>query len=64
MAERIIVQIGEGSKLNSALKTWKQKSRFIVEELRKRKEYEKPSARNRSKKLKAIYREQFLRGED
>jgi small subunit ribosomal protein S21 len=61
MAERIIVQIGEGSKLNSAIKAWKQKSRFITEELRKRKEYEKPSEKNRSKKLKAIYKEQFLK---
>jgi ribosomal protein S21 len=64
MAERIIVQITESSKLNSALKTWKQKSKFIVEELRNRKKYEKPSAKNRAKKLKAIYRERFLRGED
>lgn len=63
MAERIIVQIGESLKLNSALKTWKQKSRFIVEELRKRKQFEKPSVKNRSKKLKAIYKEQLLKRE-
>lgn len=63
MAERIIVQINESSKLNSAIKTWKQKSRYIVEELRNRKQYEKPSIRNRAKKLKAIHRERFLRGD-
>ncbi len=64
MAERIIVQIGDGSKLNSALKTWKQKSRFIVEELKRRKEFKKPSVQNREKKLKAIHKEKFLRGEN
>lgn len=64
MAERIIVQIGDGSKLNSALKTWKQKSRFIVEELKRRKEFKKPSAQRRENKLKAIHKEKFLRGED
>ena len=64
MAERIIVQIGDGSKLNSALKAWKQKSRFIVEELKRRKEFKKPSVQNREKKLKAIHKEKFLRGED
>lgn len=64
MAERIIVQIGDGSKLNSALKTWKQKSRFIVEELKRRKEFKKPSVQKREKKLKAIHKEKFLRGED
>jgi hypothetical protein len=39
MAERIIVQISDDSKLNSALKIWKKKSRYITEELRKRKEF-------------------------
>ena len=63
MADRIIVTIGEGSNLNSALKIWKQKSRFITEELRKRKEYEKPSVKNRKKKLKAIYKNEYLKGE-
>lgn len=63
MAERIIVTIGEGTSLNSALKIWKQKSRFVTEELRKRKEYEKPSVKNRKKKLKAIYKNEYLKGE-
>lgn len=64
MAERIIVHITEGSKLNSAIKAWKQKSKYITEELRERKQYEKPSVRNRAKKLKAIHKQRFLRGED
>ena len=64
MAERIIVKIGDGSKLNSALKTWKQKSRFIVEELKRRKEFKKPSAQRRDNKLKAIHREKYARGEE
>jgi small subunit ribosomal protein S21 len=63
MAERIIVPVGDGSKLNSALKIWKQKSKFITEELRKRKEYEKPSVQKRKQKLKAIYKKDYLSGE-
>lgn len=59
MAERIIVTVGDGSKLNGALKIWKQKSRFITEELRNRKEFKKSSVKKREQKLKAIYKERF-----
>jgi ribosomal protein S21 len=59
MAERIIVTVGDGSKLNGALKTWKQKSRFITEELRNRKEFKKNSVKKREQKLKAIYKRKF-----
>ena len=61
MAERIIVKISDGSKLNSALKTWKQKSRYIVEELKRRKEFQKPSAQRREQLSKAIRKEKFIR---
>lgn len=61
MAERIIVQISDDSKLNSALKIWKKKSRYITEELRRRKEFKKPSVKEREKILKAVYREKFNR---
>lgn len=61
MAERIIVQISDDSKLNSALKIWKKKSRYITEELRKRKEFKKPSVKEREKILKAVYREKLNR---
>jgi ribosomal protein S21 len=61
MAERIIVQISDDSKLNSALKIWKKKSRYITEELRKRKEFKKPSVKEREKISKAVYREKFNR---
>ena len=61
MAERIIVQISDDSKLNSVLKIWKKKSRYITEELRKRKEFKKPSVKEREKILKAVYREKLNR---
>ena len=41
MAERIISPVGENS-LNSALKIWKQKSKYITEELKMRKVFKKP----------------------
>jgi ribosomal protein S21 len=40
MAERIISPVGENS-LNSALKIWKQKSKYITEELKMRKVFKK-----------------------
>ena len=58
MAERIIVSVGESS-LNGALKAWKQKSRFITNELRNRKEFKKNSVIKREQKLKAIYKRKF-----
>jgi len=61
MAERIIVQVSDGSKLNGALKAWKQKSRFITEELRNRKEFKKASVKKREQKLKAIHKEKYNR---
>ena len=56
MAERIISPVGENS-LNSALKIWKQKSKYITEELKMRKVFKKPSVKKREQKLKAIYRD-------
>jgi small subunit ribosomal protein S21 len=61
MAERIVVKISDGSKLNSALKIWKQKSKYIVKELKQRKEFQKPSAQRREQLSKAIRKEKFIR---
>jgi ribosomal protein S21 len=58
MAERIISPVGENS-LNSALKIWKQKSKYITEELKMRKVFKKPSVKKREQKLKAIHRDKF-----
>jgi hypothetical protein len=63
MAERIIVSVTESS-LNGALKIWKQKSRFITNELRDRKEFKKKSVKKREQKLKAIHVEKFKKGEE
>jgi len=53
--------VSDGSKLNGALKAWKQKSRFITEELRNRKEFKKASVKKREQKLKAIHKEKYNR---
>jgi ribosomal protein S21 len=58
MAERIISPVGENS-LNSALKIWKQKSKYITEELKMRKVFKKASVKKREQKLKAIHRDKF-----
>ena len=58
MAERIISPVSENS-LNSALKIWKQKSKYITEELKMRKVFKKPSVKKREQKLKAIHRDKF-----
>jgi len=55
MAERINVKI-EGTKdLARALKTWKNKSFYITNDLKNRKEYEKPSVKKRKNFQKAVY---------
>jgi len=49
MAERINVKI-EGTKdLARALKIWKNKSFYITNDLKNRKEYEKPSVKKKKK---------------
>jgi len=54
----IIIKVDKG--IEKALKKYKNKWRKlkIGEELRNRKKYEKKSAKNRKKKLKAIYIEE------
>lgn len=55
MAKRINVKV-EGTKdLARALKIWKNKSFYITNELKDRKEYEKPSIKKRKIFQKAIY---------
>lgn len=60
----IIIDVKKEKDIESALKILKnkvQKSK-LVQELRDRKEYEKPSVRKRKVKLKAIYTEKIKNG--
>jgi small subunit ribosomal protein S21 len=58
----LIVKIRKNENINQALKRFKRKFRDtgVVKEIRKRKEFIKPSARKRKEKLKAIYKAEFL----
>ncbi len=55
----LIIEIKEGEGIDRALKRYKRKfqNAGVIKELRKRKEFVKPSVRRRSKYLKAVYRE-------
>jgi small subunit ribosomal protein S21 len=60
----IIIDVNKEKSLESALKTLKykvQKTR-LVQQLRERKEYVKPSVEKREGKLKAIYSEKIKNG--
>lgn len=54
----LIIEIKEGEGIDRALKRYKRKfqNAGVIKELRKRKEFVKPSVRRRSKYLKAVYR--------
>jgi small subunit ribosomal protein S21 len=54
----VIINVKEGESIDRALKRYKRRHRDaqVVKELRKRKEYIKPSVRKRNENLKAVYR--------
>ena len=62
----IIVQVKEGENIEKALKKFKRKfeKTGIVKELRSRQAFEKPSARNRKKMMKAVYVQQLRATEE
>jgi small subunit ribosomal protein S21 len=53
----IVIPVNEGESIERAIKRYKRKfdRTGILKELRKRKEFIKPSVRRRQQKLKAIY---------
>ncbi len=53
----IIVQVKEGENIDKALKKFKRKfeKTGAIRELRARKQFEKPSVKRRTEKMKAIY---------
>ena len=62
----IIVQIKEGENIERALKKFKRKfeKTGIVNELRARQAFEKPSVTNRKKMIKAVYVQKLRRAEE
>ena len=62
----LIVKIKKGENINSALKRFKRKFRDtrVVQEIRKRQEFVKPSELKRKQKQKAVYKASFLRNND
>ena len=62
----IIVQVKEGENIEKALKKFKRKFERtgIVQELRSRQAFEKPSVTNRKKMIKAIYVQQLRQNEE
>ncbi|MEM6723877.1 MAG: 30S ribosomal protein S21 [Bacteroidota bacterium] len=58
----IIIKVKEEESIDRALKRYKRKFRNTqtMKELRRRREFVKPSVKRRNETLKAIYREQKL----
>ena len=58
----LVIKIGKKENINSALKRFKRKFRDtrVIQELRKRQEFTKPSEIKRKQKHKAIYKAKFL----
>ena len=57
----LIIDIKEGESIDRALKRYKRKYQNvgIIKELRKRKEFVKPSIERRTEVLKAVYKEKL-----
>lgn len=62
-AGRISCKIEKPKDFNKALRTWKIKSRELTNEIKQRKEHEKPSAKRRKRLAKAKYI-QYLRSQE
>lgn len=59
----LIIEVKDGESIERALRRYKRKYRNskMIRELRKRREYKKPSVRRRNEFQKAVYREQVKR---
>jgi small subunit ribosomal protein S21 len=62
----LIVEIKNGESIDQALKRFKRKFQQtqVIQQLRRRKEFTKPSITRRSEILKAVYKEQKKRLEE
>jgi small subunit ribosomal protein S21 len=61
----LIIEVKDGESIDRALKRYKRKfqNTGIIKELRKRREFVKPSIRRRNQVLKAVYKEK-IKGEE
>ncbi len=62
----LIIEVKDSEGIDRALKRYKRKHRNVrmMQEIRKRQEFVKPSVRRRKERLKAAYRDQKLRDMD
>jgi small subunit ribosomal protein S21 len=62
----LIVEVKSGESIDQALKRFKRKFQQtqLIQQLRKRKEFTKPSVIRRNEILKALYKEQKRKGEE
>lgn len=62
----LIIEIKEGESIDRALKRYKRKHREtkVMKELRKRKEFVKPSVKRRAEILSAVYRDKKTKVRD
>ena len=60
----LIIEVKDGENIDRALKRYKRKfqNAGVIKELRKRKEFVKPSVKKRHSRMKAIYREKIRTG--
>jgi small subunit ribosomal protein S21 len=65
LSSMLIIEVKDGESIDRALKRYKRKfqNTGIIKELRKRREFAKPSVRRRNQVLKAVYKEK-LRSEE
>ncbi len=62
----LVIPVKEGESIEKALKKYKKKfeKTGVVKELRRRKNFEKPSITQRQQVIKAIYKQKLQKGED
>lgn len=62
----LVIAVKEGESIEKALKKYKKKfeKTGVVKELRKRKNFEKPSITHRQQVIKAVYKQKLQKGED
>lgn len=62
----LVIPVKEGESIEKALKKYKKKfeKTGVVKELRRRKNFEKPSVTQRQQVIKAVYKQKLQKGED
>lgn len=62
----LIIEVKDGESIDKALKRYKRKfqNAGVIKELRRRKEFVKPSVKRRTEVLKAVHREKVREEQD